>query len=68
MKYAYFADSETEGSRNFNFMLLLGALFLFSFVLSSNSTVSYYPHFAVNSHFLQISQALPLFVCLFMFQ
>lgn len=62
MRYAYFIDAETEASRNFDFMLLLGALLF----LSSNSPAFlYYPHFEINSHFLEISQALPLLICFF---
>lgn len=66
MKYAYSIDAETEASRNFDFMLLLGALLF----LSSNSTAFYIIHIVLLIHislkFHKLS--LCLFVSLFWFQ
>lgn len=62
--YAHFTHGETEASRHFDFMMLLGVWGFFFFFGSSNSTVSYYPHFVINSYVFKISRALPLFICL----
>lgn len=59
--YAHLTDVETEALRNFDFMLLLGALFFIIYFYS----VPYYPHILLIHFSLKFHK---LSLCLFLLQ